>query len=183
MKFLWTTSDKVGARLIRWGLGSDCSHFAICFDEDIGGIVFHSHGKGPQLEWLGEFLKKNHVVHALTFKTPLALMDEEDIYRKLVASYSSNRYDYPALLWWAWRGFLNKLFGIPITKENHWQQRGMSLCTNLAGAVRWISKLVEEQGRSLEMVSPHELYAIASNSDYLRQTTVGEKLPLDLDYD
>lgn len=181
MKFLWTTSDKIGAKLIRWGLDSDCSHFAICFDEDIGGIVFHSQGKGAKLEWLSEFLKNNTVVHALCFKTPLTLQDEEDIYRRLVNSYSSDRYDYPAIGWWAWRAFLKKAFNIPIGSHNRWQQRGMSLCTNLAGGVRWLRKLAEEKKIDLEMISPHDLHALALSCEYLRPTTIGEKLPLDME--
>lgn len=176
MKFLWTTSDKVGARFIRWGLNSDCSHFAICFDEDLGGIVFHSHGSGAQLEWMGEFLKKNTVVHALTFSSPLLLQDEEDIYRQLVSAYGTNSYDYPALLWWTWRGVLRKFFGIPIGTKNQWAQKGMALCTALAGSIKWISLHAKEHNLDLEMISPHDLFVLMQVSGYFRATSIPENV-------
>lgn len=51
VKLVWVAADKIGSRLIRWGLDSDCSHFAVVFDErdDVTfgiprGVVFHSYG-------------------------------------------------------------------------------------------------------------------------------------------
>ena len=168
MKLLFVKSNKVGSRVIRWGLRSDCSHFAVCFDEDSlgSGIVFHSYGLGTKLEWLGEFDKHFEVVHALEFKTKLAVCDEETIYQRLLQLYSGKRYDYPALAWWTWRALLNRLFGVPIGVKNRWSVEGMLLCTAVAGGIEWIKKYCSEKNVDLEMIPPHDLYDLLAESGY-----------------
>lgn len=159
MKFLFVKSNKVGSRLIRWGLKGKTSHFAICFDEDVGvncGIVFHSYGtRGTHLIWMSEFLESNQIVYALA----PAKADEEETYRAVVSAERGQGYDYKALLWWAWRGFLFRILGKPIPSSNKWQQNGYSLCTNLAKEPLRLAGM-DLSEIDLEMITPDGLYKL-----------------------
>lgn len=163
MKLLFVKSNKWGSRFIRWGLGSDCSHFAVSFDDM---IVFHSVSGGAELEWLGLFKRNYTIVHALKFKAPMPLQDEESIYQGMLAEYSGEGYDFKALLFWLWRGTLLKFFGVPLPPKNQWSVSGYNLCTGLAGGVKWISSWAAENNIDLEMVSPHDLYTKLLDTRY-----------------
>ena len=157
MKYLFVKSDKIGSKIIRWGLKSQSSHFAVCFDEDMGpgcGIVFHSYGsKGTHLLWLSDFLQTYQVVYAVEPFEPT----EESVYRAILSQDRGQGYDFKALLWWAWRGFLARFFGIPIPSSNSWQQNGYALCTKLAEGPLKLSGM-DLTGIDFEMISPDALY-------------------------
>jgi hypothetical protein len=171
MKFLTVKSNALGSRFIRWGLRAKASHFAVCFDEDSegSGIVFHSHANGAQLEFLQEFLKKYELVRCLEFTAELTLQDEEAIYRGLLRKYASHKYDYKALLYWVWRGILLRFFSISLPSKNAWQKKGYSLCTGLAGGIKWIESWAEEKHIDLEMISPDDLFYFLLKTGYIRE--------------
>jgi hypothetical protein len=162
LKLLWVKANKPGSQVIRWGLDSDCSHFAICFDEGDGldGIVFHSYGKGTQLEWMKDFLKKYEIVHALEYRQAMDLETEEAAYKAILDEEANRDYDYPAMGWWAWRALLKKIFNIPISKTNNWQSARKRLCTGIFPAVCKALKVTLTQFDA-EMVKPHEMYDLA----------------------
>lgn len=165
MKLLWVTSNRMGSKLIRWGLDTDCSHFAICFDEgevedpysDVAqGIAFHSYGHGTQLEWLGDFLCRYYVVHALETVEPLSLQKEEAVYKAILKEESSRAYDYCALAWFAWRTVLYKVLGWELAGVNRWQAREARLCTGIAPAV--LKALGFQLATpDVELMRPHDL--------------------------
>lgn len=136
MKYLFVKADAIGSKIIRWGLKSKSSHFAICFDEDLGGdqaIVFHSYGtRGTHLLWLSEFMERYTIVEAVEHAHALDLAAEERVYRAIIAKGRATGYDFKALAWWAIRGAMWLALRIPIPKKNAWQQDGYSLCTKLA---------------------------------------------------
>lgn len=170
MKLLWTTSHKVGAKLIRWGLKTDCSHFAICFDEDANGLgfVFHSSFNGAKPIWLHDFIGKNEIIHCLTFRNPPTLEKEEQIWKEVVSEFYGQPYDYPALLFWVVRVILHRLFGMKLPTKNYWGQSGKNLCTAIADGLQkaWPERFRFKVSDS-EMISPHDLYRILSDSQYL----------------
>ena len=164
MILLWTTSKKIGARIIRWGLGSDCSHFAVMFDEDLGerAIVFHSTSRGVGIDWLGSFLKENTIVHSLGPRIPLTLQGEEAIYRKILASNIGVKYDYKALLYWVVWGLMAKMFGTGMPSRNRWQSKKDFLCTEVAPTI--IAGMgLEVPHFDFAMVAPHDLYEYLSD--------------------
>lgn len=173
MKLLWVKANKPGSRLIRWGLGTKSSHFAVCFDEDEegGGIVFHSYGKGPQMGWFGDFLEHYEIVFALSFKSVLTLADEESIYKGIIKQYRKQWYDYAALAWWAWRVLLLKFFRQPLPEKNAWAINGFALCTAVSGGIKWVSKWAEEHNVDLEMVRTDDLYRGLLESSYFADET------------
>ena len=170
MKLLFVKSEKFGSRLIRWGLRSDCSHFAVCFDEEKkgGGIVFHSSARGATLEWFGLFKQHYEISHALSFKTKRTLLEEEEIYLGLLSKYSGEGYDYKALLFWFFRAVLWRFFRVPLPKENSWAVNGYNLCTGLASGIPWVKLWAEGNDVDLEMIPPHELYIRLLASGYFK---------------
>lgn len=157
MKFLFVKADKIGSKIIQWGLKSKSSHFAICFDEDLKkgeGIVFHSYGtKGTHLLWLSDFLETYQVVYAVEQPDT----SDEGVYRSIIAQDRGQGYDFKALLWWAWRGALFRFFGLPIPTKNAWQQNGYALCTKLAEGPLKLAGM-DTSGIDFEMISPDDLY-------------------------
>lgn len=168
MKLLWVAADKAGSRLIRWGLDSDCSHFAVCFDEGehgdpSSGIAFHSYAHGTQVLMLRDFLKAYTVVHALEPNRALTLADEEAVYQAILQAESGRRYDYPALLWFAWRGLLAKIGWRRVDGVNRWQDPQARLCTGIAPSV-FNALGVRFPGVDAELLPPHELYRLACDT-------------------
>lgn len=160
---LWVSSGKIGSRLIRWGLESDCSHFAVCFDEDAAGrgIVFHSSAAGTQMVWLRDFIDSHTVVHALEPRVPLSLEGEEGVYKAILSTEAGLDYDWAALGWWAWRALLHKTTRYAIGSSNQWQSRSKRLCTGIAPAAYRALGVPQPPNIDFEMIAPHRLHEIA----------------------
>lgn len=166
MKLLWVSSQKIGSKLIRWGLDADCSHFAVCFDEDdlVGvprGIAFHAYGLSTQVVMLRTFLEHYEIVHALEFKGPV---DEDAVYQAILNEDGDLPYDYPALMWFGWRALLAKIGFAPIGGFNRWQDDQARLCTGIAPTVLKALGIKLPDGLDAELTPPHELYRILSES-------------------
>jgi hypothetical protein len=177
LKLLWVHSNKIGSKLIRWGLDTDCSHFAICFDEgqiddplsetEIDkGIAFHSYGSGTQLTWLKSFIRKNYVVHALEPREELTLAQEEAVYKAILESEADRPYDYAALAWFGWRAALYKFLGWEIGGPNRWQHPEARLCTGIAPAVLKAVGIPDAilAGQDIELLPPHRLFTLLQSS-------------------
>lgn len=162
MKILFTTNDKIGSRFIRWGTESDCSHLALCFDEDnIGnGIVFHSTGSGGTRPiWMRELLKESRIVHAVGFKDFLTESRENQIFKTIVTDHSGESYDDKAMLFWIVMGARKKLFNTPIPTKNAWAVAGYNLCTALIDPIQ--KHFIHHFGHSKidwEMTSPFDIF-------------------------
>jgi hypothetical protein len=122
LKILWVKSNLIGSRLIRWGLGIDCSHVALWF-EDVR-LIYHSYGKGMHEVDPTEFFKINTTVHSIDLTC-----DEFAIYSEFSAAVVDIEYDYSALAYLAWRGSLKKFLGVPFPQKNLLQHDSKYLCT------------------------------------------------------
>ena len=173
MRLLWVAADSVGSKLVRWGLDSDCSHFAICFDEDSdgGGIVFHSYGKGTQLEWLEEFRKHYYIVHCMEPEEELSLEAEEKVYKEILRGESGRVFDYAGIIYFGLVALWNKITGSKkLPSSNKWQKKNMRLCTGIAPAVFKALGIHFPEGVDPEMIAPHTLFRYAQESMELRNT-------------
>ena len=161
MKLLFTTSGKIGSKLIRWGTGCDCSHFAVSFDEGpTSGIVFHSHLEGVNIAPYPWFIQQNKVIHSLS---PIAAMDEEAIYQKMVNMFYGKPYDKLAFTYFAWSALKHKLFGSPWPVTNPWGESNAYLCTEIAAALADVP-CVGLKSRDFGAVFPHELWGMFPQS-------------------
>lgn len=175
MIFLWSTSNRLGSRLIRWGRGDDCSHFAICFDKLLPGdcqdcwLVAESRLEfGVKPEWMGVWKKKNRVVHALEWVGPDI---EAEAYQAFVNHMAGREYDKAAVSWLVVDSLLIKL-GIKNPYDtNKWGARESVYCQEVLGAIRDILSRngVSMTVRDLEMLDPHDAYAMLVTSNKFKQ--------------
>jgi len=168
MKLIWTKSNLPLSLFIRWGLKQDCSHFAIVFDDDNGGIVFESNLLGTHIKWFPTFKDHCAIVHEIEVKLPLK--KEEAIYQATLSHYDDKSYDYKAFAYFCWRTLLLRLFNVALPKKNAWDSKGAYICVGLAKALRDAKdslpkKLAKklESVEDFEMVSPHDLFHILSD--------------------
>lgn len=170
MIFIWSTNGKAGSRLIRWGLGHDCSHFAVGFfeEDEARAVVVESRLDGGVLVCpLSNFLHRNKVVHIL--QAPSTRSEDCALYDDLTKLTKGMSYDYPAILYWLWVGICRKFFGIEGLDKNLLDQENMLYCVEVLSVLsHYLSELgVEEDDFS--MVAPHEAYELLSESGAFRE--------------
>ena len=160
--FAFTTSTLPFSKLTKWGLNTDCSHFAIIFDEgQPSSIVFHSDFMGCSIDFLSNFLKRNTLVHKLGFKDRLTLEEEENVYQALISRSYKKSYDYGAYLFWCMNILANKLFNSKISKKNLWESKDSFLCTEVYSALSGLEFSKNVKFPTIEntsMIKPHDLY-------------------------
>lgn len=86
-------------------------------------------------------MKSVEVVDQIEY-TDLTLDAEEEIFQSLLSNTSEDSYDWPGFYYFIWRGFLFKLFKIPLPNKNAWGKADMKLCTEMIGNLPiWLTKL------------------------------------------
>lgn len=163
LSLLFTTSDKPLSRLTRWGLETDCSHFAVGFDiHRPSGIIFHSNVVGVELAFYREFQKNNRIIHALgTYG--LSLEDEEKVYLAIVSKAYGGSYDYGAWAFWALNILGNKLFNLDVSKKNLWNSKNSYLCTEIYQGLSGLhvsDHVTFPRIDNTSMIKPHEIYEV-----------------------
>lgn len=170
IELLFTTSDYKFSKLARWGLNTDCSHFAVGFDLNrASGIVFHSDFKGVRVQFYDDFKRHNRVIHRLEFTQSLSLLQEESIYSAIVYNKLSKSYDYGAFMFWAINIIGHKAFNLQICKNNLWESKDSYLCTELYSGLSGlkIGQSVTFPEVPGSMISPHDLFRCLSSQPFL----------------
>ena len=168
MMFLFTTSNKIGARAIRWALNEPVSHFATVFDESENGygIVFHSTMSGVEFAWWKDFYKHNKIVYALRPKS-LSLPVEEKVYQSIVGSHYGKRYDNLAFLAFGYFALRRKLSGSPIPGRSSFGSADRYLCTELSHSIKKLCPEFIPNTLADELISPYSLYLNMKQSGQL----------------
>ena len=162
MIFLWSTSNRVGSRLIRWGRETDCSHFAIAWD-GIGKDIPQSHwlitesrlSTGVKADWLSVFKKHNKIVHSLRVRVDQKT--ERDYYCKYIREMGGRQYDTSAIAFFGMLSLAEKI-GFKEVAKNPWNSGQRVFCTETA---KLFDPLFKENGIDLgqySLLDPHELY-------------------------
>lgn len=162
MSLVWTKSDKIGSRIIRWCTGSNSSHMAWVMDNR---IVFHStFSRGVHLLWLHNFLSINQCTNRLDFNLPLD--SEERLYSALIR-LESKGYDYGAFIYLGFRYLLYGVFKTPLPDSNKWSSSNRFICLELAKALEVIGFYVPP----LDTTDPEGLYKyIKDNYGHISNT-------------
>lgn len=170
MIFLWTTSDRWGSKLIRWGRGHDCSHFAIVFDKLLPNqmLVTESRieGGGVGLGWLAPFKQRNKIVHALEY-TPMT--DDNEAFRLFGKKMAGRRYDKKAVVWLSFDSLLRKLGLRNPYSENKWGDSDDVYCQEVIDVFKDLLKLPYGD---VEMLYPHDTYEILVKQPQWRKIDV-----------
>lgn len=176
--FLYTTSDKLAARAIRYYTGEPASHFAVLFDEgyEQQGLIFHATVEKVRPVLFKDFLAQgNRVVAAQGFKSRTNLELQEAIYSSLLSKYSGKEYDFGALVYHMIYGTAKKLH-IPVKDKNLWGSSKRALCTELGQEIYSVLRRYEytihaNRPEDFEMITPWQLRdVLASCSDIYNAT-------------
>lgn len=137
MIFIFSTSNKIGSRLIRWGLNSKVSHFAVSEANICDSFVLDSTlEKNVFIKKLYEFKYTNKIVYA--FECPdIDIKISQAMFTKLHSNLYNVKYDYKGV---AWLGltvlFCKKLFKRPLPKHNQWADKKDFFCSEIAYIIR-----------------------------------------------
>lgn len=166
IELLFTTSDYKFSRLARWALDSDCSHFAINLDN---GLVFHSNFYGCHIEPYSVFMQKNKVIHRLSFNPILRQSQEEKIYQRLINIEYGKGYDFGAMLFLGLNLIMKKIFNLPLSKKNLWQDKDLSICTEVYSSLLGLElgTITFPKIDKLTMMKPHCLYLELSSLPFI----------------
>ena len=141
MQLLFTKSDRVGSKIIRWGLDEPVSHVGVCHD----GIVLHSEMKGVDLDTEDTFLKNRTIIYIVE----LPELDIKDFLR-VANAYENASYDFLALLSFGFYALRRKWFSTPFPKKNMLSTKGNFLCTEVASMLLWNTENA--------ILTPYQLY-------------------------
>lgn len=155
MKLVWTKSNLILSVLIRWGLNTDCSHFAIVFESPDGGLMFESNLLGTHPKFFKTAQKHMTVVHEIDM--PVSVEVEDHVWDIVVDDYDDRDYNFKAFFYFCWRAFLNKVFKIPFPAQTKWSNPNNELCIQIFKALI-DAGVLPDLGLDLAIASPHELY-------------------------
>lgn len=156
IELLFTTSPKNFSKLARWALKSDCSHFAVNFDN---GIVFHSNFLGAHIEPYQVFAKENFIIHRLRF-CDMPLKDEEMLYQKLINIEYGKGYDFGAMLFLGLNLISLRFRDDYLFKFNLWNTKDYLICTEILECLSGMefSQFTFPIIDNIAMKKPHDLY-------------------------
>jgi hypothetical protein len=163
MRLLFTKSSSPLSKLIRWGAGEPCSHFAIGFNDQ---LLFQSNLLGTGIEYMPQFLKVQTVVKEIYI--PLAKETEDKIYDAIMPGWTGHPYDYRAFAYLSWRALLHKSFGVAFAKQNPWSDKtaflcvGLVACLDVDGVPQWLRKAAREVPQ--DAMFPWDLYKYLLNA-------------------
>jgi len=173
MILLWTKNKLPGSKLIRWGLSEDVSHFACAFfvSKD-KGLVVHQKLHGFSIDWLPKWRDKNDVVFSLKPKEADKERDRK-ILHGIMNRFYGTRYDALGFLYFTWRAFLYKFFGVGLPVKNKWSEEEEPLCTGIAKILQdaqplWFFRSV----RDFDIVTPQRLFNNMRSSGQFDDATI-----------
>ncbi len=154
MKLIWTKSKLPLSVLIRWFLNSDCSHFALVFKSQDGGLMFESNLVGTHPKFLKTALKHMEVVHVINLN--ITTEQENKVWDMIVDQFDGHAYNYKAFFYFCFRAFLYKFFRRPLPIKNPWSGSESYLCEQIAYSLETLT--TEKIDLDLSMISPEDLY-------------------------
>lgn len=104
MKIIFTKSNIIGSKIIRWVTQESVSHVAFLFDNK---VVIHSSLFGVDIKWFKSYKEHNDVVFEIN--VPLELEKEERIWQSILDKWDSIPYDYFTILKFGWSLVLRRL--------------------------------------------------------------------------
>jgi len=157
IKYLFTRNDLIGSKLISGVTKRDYqktsdtpSHFAILFNDR---WVLHSNfANGVHIEPYYFFKKRNQVITSLRDTTcKMCAIECQLLFDQLTRKAYGLKYDWPAILYFAYRIILRWIFKLPIPDKNKWEAEDKWFCNEIFELVI---------GRDISMQTPNDLMMI-----------------------
>lgn len=128
MYVVFTASNKIGSKIIRFVTGESVSHVAVLMPDS---SVAHMAFTGLKQQSITAFLKDNKIVARVAVET-----DPSIAVARLLAfrEQHSRLYDYSALLYLGIMLLYHRLTGVPHHPiyRNRWQKKRLDMCTEFA---------------------------------------------------
>lgn len=165
---LWTNAPrKIGSQLIRWGLGEDCSHYALQFYCDRGddALVIESRFPGGvRVRSRKRFLENNEVVHSM--KIPFSKETEDKLFFTACQRLLGIKYDWPAIAYFAFAVLLHKASfrKMPLPKKNPWGHDNMTYCNEILWWLHDQFDGMDLSCRDGEMTTPHQTWELVKGN-------------------
>lgn len=174
MIFLFSTSEKVGSQLIRWGRDSDCSHFSVCWDGLIKDLhpdywlVTESRAlSGVKADWLSVVKRSNKINHAMKINIGANL--EQAYYSKYITEMGGKQYDTEAVSYFSFVTLWEKM-GFTASRKNEWDDPMKVFCTETVKVFEPLFKAWDVQLPSTTaLLDPHELYDSLVNNKHFTE--------------
>lgn len=126
MYYLYSTNDRPGAKLIRWGGRHKCSHFAKFYPKK-GVIVESILESGVREISFKDWLKANRIVYAQRMNFNL----HEDLLYDLDQTIIGKKYDIKAVLFQSVMTIFKKIFSHTPYGENKWGAKDEYFCLEI----------------------------------------------------
>lgn len=156
MIFIFSTSNKPSSRLIRWGLNSEVSHFAIAEANICDAYVIDSTFKtGVELTQLHNFRYDSKIVYMFEIKT-IDNKKSHELFNRLYQSLKNKNYDRKAIAFLSIVIlFCRKLFRRELPIENKWADKNDYYCTEVALEIKDELKLYGDiELKESQMLTP-----------------------------
>lgn len=170
MIYLYSTNDRPGAKIIRWGGDDKCSHFAKYYPHN-KMVVESRLDTGVREIPISEWKEENRIVYAQNVALPVA---DEVLYHE-DKQIIGKEYDKKAVLFHAFTTILKKMFRWVPFVENKWGDKDHYYCLEI---VMTHEHELEESGMEMdydmENMYPEEFHDIAGQ--YLFITDIYEDI-------
>ena len=164
MFYLYSTNDKPGAKLIRWGGRDKCSHFAKYYP-DRGAVVESRIDTGVRVITFMEWKRQNRII----FCQHIDLNVSDDKLYEMDRAIIGKRYDKKAILWLSFKTICRKLFAWSPFVENKWGDKDHYFCLEVVNTHR---KILDDNGfiidYDIENMYPEEFYEISRECDFIK---------------
>lgn len=159
MKILFTKSNNIVSKIIRYVLNEPVSHVVLQFEN---GMIIHSDFLGVSIQWQKEYFSrkiKNEALYSIEYNCEVS---DEELIKIIMDSVASKPYDFKAVSYFTLCSLLHKFTGIRITR-NEWNNKNEYICTEmvelLPGKIQSVLKNVD-----LSITSPYRLYKILESN-------------------
>ena len=160
--FIFSRNNLIGSKLISWGTKEEWqrsndkpSHFWMVFGSDL--IIESTLKQGVRLNYLPTFKTKNQIISALRpINDGLIYSEKVD---KILDQAHGRKYDYPAIIYFAWRVLLKRFFGLSFPKRNKFNSAEKFFCNELYTFIT---------GEKMSMQSPNGLmFKMLENEQFI----------------
>lgn len=152
MRIIFTANRSLFSRVVRWTFREPASHVALVFDNDLW--LVQSNLLGMNIRIFEPFIQNHSIIDSLDYDLDLA--HEEEIFQSVIRITAEQEYDWPGFIYFAWRGFLLRLFGLSLPEKNEFGRDRMNLCTEMVSYLpEWLTGI--SKGTDLGIMTPWKL--------------------------